>query len=99
MSYRTPIAASVAALAALAVSTATPSLAGDGHHRHHGAKAHHGHAAVAASLRDRGFVSWDEIEWDDGKWEVDDARRANGARYDLKLDPSTLKIVHRERER
>ena len=46
-----------------------------------------------------GVVSWDEIEWDDGLWEVDDARRADGSQYDLKLHPHTLMVVHSKRER
>lgn len=46
-----------------------------------------------------GFVSWDEIEWDDGYWEVDDARRADGSQYDLKLHPKTLAVAHKRKER
>ncbi|PKP87815.1 MAG: hypothetical protein CVT78_05770 [Alphaproteobacteria bacterium HGW-Alphaproteobacteria-17] len=51
--------------------------------------------AIEKVLKDAGFKSWEEIEFDDGHWEVDDARTADGREYDLKLDPKTLKIVSR----
>lgn len=50
-------------------------------------------AAIDAVLRDASYVSWDEIELDDGVWEVDDARKADGTEHDLDLDPSSLAIV------
>lgn len=50
-------------------------------------------AAIEAVLRAAGYVSWDEIEFDDGVWEVDDARKADGAEHDLELDPTSLEIV------
>ena len=46
-------------------------------------------------LKSDGFVSWEEIAFDDGRWEVDDARTGSGQEYDLKLDPGTLAIVKR----
>jgi len=49
--------------------------------------------AIEAVLRDAGYVSWNEIELDDGVWEVDDARKADGAEHDLELDPTSLEIV------
>ena len=52
-------------------------------------------ASIEKVLKDAGYTSWEEIEFDDGRWEVDDARTANGQEYDLKLDPKTLKIVSR----
>ena len=54
-------------------------------------------AEVVAALTDAGFTSWGEIEFDDGRWEVDEARAADGKRYELKLD-RTYKIVQREPE-
>lgn len=54
-------------------------------------------ASVASVLRAHGFVSWQEIEWDDGRWEVDDARHHSGRVYDL--DIAGGRIVRRERER
>lgn len=53
-----------------------------------------GYANVVEALHHMGVVAWDEIEWDDGHWEVDDAVRADGRQYDLKLDPVTLAVVH-----
>src|SRR3546814_8665249 len=55
-------------------------------------------AAIEKVLRAQGFVSWEEIELDDGRWEVDDARDAKGVEYDLKIDPKTLKIVRKEED-
>jgi hypothetical protein len=56
-------------------------------------------AAIERVLGSNGFVSWDDIEFDDGRrWEVDDARLANGEAYDLKLAPETLRITRRTRD-
>ncbi|HYI40179.1 MAG TPA: PepSY domain-containing protein [Allosphingosinicella sp.] len=56
-------------------------------------------AAIEQVLKANGFVSWDDIEYDDGRrWEVDDARLANGRAYDLKLAPETLRITRRTRD-
>ena len=54
--------------------------------------------AIENSLREQGFIRWGQIELDDGKWDVDDARTSDGARYDLELDPKTFRIVKRERD-
>src|SRR3546814_10791789 len=51
-------------------------------------------AAIEKVLRAQGFVSWEEIELDDGRWEVDDARDAKGVEYDLKIDPKTRSEEH-----
>lgn len=55
-------------------------------------------AAIERVLRAGGFERWEEIELDDDgpRWEVDDARAADGKRYDLKIDPNSLRIVRRE---
>ncbi len=57
--------------------------------------------SVERVLRDGGFVSWEEIELDrDGPvWDVDDARTRDGARYDVKIDPATLRILRRQIDR
>lgn len=59
-------------------------------------------AAVEKVLRANGFTSWEEIELDDDGpyWEIDDARTANrrDGKFDLKVDPKTMKIVKRERD-
>lgn len=54
-------------------------------------------AAVERVLRANGFVSWEEIELDDDgpRWEIDDAVARDGKRYDVELDPRTLRIVRR----
>ncbi len=44
-----------------------------------------GTASIADVLRANGFVSWREIERDDGGWEVDDARHTSGRVYDLDI--------------
>ena len=56
-------------------------------------------AAIERVLRANHFVGWEEIELDDGNWEVDDARVADGKAYDVKLAPKTLRIVRRVLER
>jgi hypothetical protein len=53
---------------------------------------------IEAQLGGLGFTSWEEIEWDDGYWEVDDAIGPDGVEYDLKLHPETLEIVEQERD-
>jgi len=50
---------------------------------------------IEAALKAEGFTRWDDIELDDGVWEVDDAIAADGKEYDLKLDMD-LKIVERD---
>jgi len=55
--------------------------------------------AIERVLTSNGFVSWDDIELDDGRrWEVDDARTASGEAYDVKLAPETLRITRRTRD-
>ncbi|ABS63833.1 conserved hypothetical protein [Parvibaculum lavamentivorans DS-1] len=44
-------------------------------------------------LRGAGYVSWEEIEFDDNRWEVDDARDEKGREFDVKLDPESYEIV------
>ncbi len=56
-------------------------------------------SAIEEVLKANGFVSWDDIELDDGRrWEVDDARLANGQAYDDKLARETLRITRRTRD-
>ncbi len=51
---------------------------------------------IESVLRANGFDRWDEMEFDDGVWEVDDAVAADGRKYDLKLDPKTFAIVEKK---
>lgn len=54
-------------------------------------------ARIEAALRNLGYVAWEEIEFEDGVWEVDDARMPDGTEYDLKLRPETFEVIERER--
>lgn len=105
MFNRLTLTASAVAVAAFVAGAAVPASAGhdrherDAHHHHH---KHHGKEApahVVHALHQMGFVSWDEIELDDGLWEVDDAVRADGSQWDIKLDPKTLEVVKRKLEK
>lgn len=53
-------------------------------------------ASITSVLKANGFVSWGEIELDDGRWEVDNARHQSGRVYDLDIRGG--RIVNRERE-
>lgn len=55
-------------------------------------------ARIETVLRGLGFTSWEEIELDDGVWEVDDAIGADGQEYDLKLHPESLAVIEQERD-
>lgn len=49
---------------------------------------------IEQTLRAAGYISWDEIELDDGVWEVDDARKvAGGQDCDIDISPDTYRIV------
>ena len=111
MLNRLTLTVSAFAVAAFVAGAAAPASAGhDRHERHaHHHKHHHHHhhkhhgkkcpKHVKHALHKMGFVSWDEIEWERGLWEVDDAVRADGSQWDLKLDPKTLDVVKRKKER
>jgi hypothetical protein len=53
---------------------------------------------IEAAVRAAGYTSWEEIELDDGLWEVDDAVDADGKQWDLKLDPKSMTIVKRTQD-
>ena len=55
-------------------------------------------ARIEEALRAAGYQSFDEVELDDGVWEVDDAVGSDGVEYDLKLDPQTLEIIEKEED-
>ncbi|NHK28842.1 PepSY domain-containing protein [Parvularcula flava] len=55
-------------------------------------------AAIEQVLTENGYVSWEEVEFDDGLWEVDDARDATRAEFDIKINPDTYEIVSTVRE-
>jgi len=54
-------------------------------------------AEIESVLRAEGFTAWEEIEFDDGVWEVDDAVGPDGHEYDLKLD-GDYNIIGRDRD-
>jgi hypothetical protein len=60
--------------------------------------------AIEKALRSLGYTSWDDIKLDDDrpyhqpKWEIDDARKGNGPRFDVELEPRTLKLLQTERD-
>jgi len=49
--------------------------------------------AVTAALTKAGFTKWGKVEFDDGKWEVDDAIGADGKKYDVDLSASDLSVL------
>lgn len=55
-------------------------------------------AGIAAILEANGYTSWKRIEFDrdDRKFEIDDARHANGRVYDVDIRDG--RIVKRERD-
>ena len=55
-------------------------------------------AHIEAALKSQGFVRWSGIRMDNDGPEVDSAWDGQGRRFELKLDPSTLKVIRRERE-
>jgi hypothetical protein len=55
-------------------------------------------ARIMEALQAAGYSSPEEIELDDGVWEVDDARASDGGEYDLELDPDSLEITSRDRD-
>lgn len=55
-------------------------------------------ARIAEALRAAGYDSFEEVEFDDGVWEVDDAVGSDGREYDLELDPDTLEIIRIEED-
>jgi uncharacterized membrane protein YkoI len=53
-------------------------------------------ARIAEALRAAGYESFEDVELDDGVWEVDDAVGSDGREYDLDLDPETLEIIRKD---
>lgn len=57
--------------------------------------------ALEKVLRAEGFVSWEEIEYDDDRplrqpvWDIDDARTKDGKVFDVKIEPGSLKVLRR----
>jgi hypothetical protein len=70
----------------IAATMAVPALADD-------EASPEDHARITEALQAAGYSSFEEVELDDGVWEVDDAVGSDGREYDLKLDPDTLEII------
>ena len=52
--------------------------------------------AVGAALTEAGFSKWGKIEFDDGKWEVDNAVSGDGKVYDVDLNANDLSVLKKE---
>jgi hypothetical protein len=52
-------------------------------------------AQIEQTLRNAGYVSWDDIEFDkdDDRWEVDNAKAVDGTKYDIKLHAISYGII------
>jgi Peptidase propeptide and YPEB domain len=56
-------------------------------------------ARIEAVLRSLGYAAWDEIELDDGRWKIEEAKRADGKEeFNLWLDPVSLQVVRIEED-
>jgi hypothetical protein len=71
-------------LAALALGLgaiiATPALADDDR-----PPAAEERTKIEAALKAEGFTAWKDIEFDDNRWEIDDATHTDGKVYDVYL--------------
>jgi hypothetical protein len=52
--------------------------------------------AVSAALTKAGFSKWGKVEFDDGKWEIDNAVGADGKLYDVDLSATDLSVIKKE---
>jgi len=55
-------------------------------------------AAISAALQGYGFSTWSKVELDEGKWEIDNAKHADGKVYDVDLKVADLSILKKELE-
>lgn len=55
-------------------------------------------ASIETALKGHGFSTWGKVEFDDGKWEVDNAKHADGKLYDVDLAKADLAILKKELE-
>lgn len=55
---------------------------------------------IEATLRERGFQHWGEIERENGgrDWEVEDARHSDGRKYELRLSGDDLRELARRQD-
>jgi len=52
--------------------------------------------SVTAALTKAGFSKWGKVEFDDGKWEIDNAVGADGKTYDVDLSASDFSVIKQE---
>lgn len=55
-------------------------------------------ASIEKALKAAGYVSWEEIELDDDGpyWDIDDARKSDKTRWDVKLAEGSYEILSQE---
>lgn len=53
-------------------------------------------AQVGEALKGAGFSSWGKVEFDDGKWEIDNAVHSDGKTYDVDLDPTKMSVLKKD---
>jgi hypothetical protein len=53
-------------------------------------------AAVKDALTKQGFTTWGKVEFDDGKWEIDNAVNSDGKTYDVDLSANDYSVVKKE---
>lgn len=55
---------------------------------------------ISAAMKAAGYVSWEQVELDDDGpyWDIDDARKGDGTKWDVKLRPTTLGVLRAERD-
>ncbi|MBR2536621.1 MAG: PepSY domain-containing protein [Hyphomicrobium sp.] len=53
-------------------------------------------ATIETALKGQGFSTWGKIEFDDGKWEIDNAMHSDGKTYDVDLAKADLAVLKKE---
>ena len=54
--------------------------------------------SVENALKGHGFSTWGKVEFDDGKWEIDNAKHSDGKLYDVDLSKGELAVLKKELE-
>lgn len=53
-------------------------------------------ASIENALKGQGFSAWGKVEFDDGKWEIDNAVHSDGKTYDVDLAKADLAVLKKE---
>jgi hypothetical protein len=48
---------------------------------------------IEEALKVEGFTSWKDVEFDDNRWEIDDAVHTDGKVYDVYLSGKDMSVV------